>query len=118
MLVCRIWGISTAVAGGLTAWRPRVASELLAGSHPPPPDVVRVLGVREVTQGLVLLLRPTRRVATLFVAVDVVHLATMAAAVKVLPRYRQSEIISGTAALASALVGLLARTRLGRGAAT
>lgn len=107
----RIWGVSTGLAGAVTVLAPSRAAEMLSGPTPPPTWVVRVLGGRELVQGIVLVVRPTRRVAQLFVAVDAIHLVTMVAAWWIFPQFRRSEAVSGSAALGSALLGLVVLRR-------
>ena len=114
LVLNRLWAISTGVAGLLTAVAPGTASDLLCGPGRPPEAVVRVLGVREAGQGLVLLLRPDRRTAQLFTAVDIIHAVTMVAAIKLFPKYRQSEIVSAAAAIASAVLGFATVRKLAR----
>ncbi len=107
----RLWGAGTALLGAGIAARPVAIVRWAAGGEQTPPTwVVRVLGLRQLLQGIAVGMRPTRAVIGIGVAVDLSHAVTMAAACRLLPRYRHSAILSGTVAAASAVAGIMAFT--------
>jgi hypothetical protein len=56
--------------------------------------------MRMLAQGLVLLVRPTRRIALAAVAVDAAHLASMIVVAVSAPGYRRIAVSSGAESLA------------------
>ena len=100
------WGLAM-----LTAPR-RIA--LLPGGTAPPPAVVRVLGARRLLQELILLVRPSPGVVLGAAVVDVLHAASMLAAVGLWPRYRLAELTSAAVSVASATMTLLVGRPRGR----
>ena len=96
------WGTALAV-------RPATTVRAVCGGTPvPPPAVVRVLGVRQVLQSAVLLLRPSRPLATAAAMVDGLHAASMVAAALAWPRYRRPALTSAAVAAGAAVVTLAA----------
>jgi hypothetical protein len=73
----------------------------------PPTLIVRVLGVREIGQGLGTAARPDATALTLGAAVDVAHLASMVALAVISSRWRRTAIGSGALAAVSAATGLV-----------
>ena len=71
----------------------------------PPVVIVRVLGVRQIGQGAVLLFRPSTLPTLAGVAVDAVHALTMVAAGIRWPGYRAVAGASAAVAVASSVVG-------------
>jgi hypothetical protein len=86
----------------------------LAVDGRPPTEVdevaIRVLGVRHVAQGLFQAVLPLR-LDPLFVAVDLVHAATMVPLVLGDDRRRRPAIVTASAALATAGLTVAARRR-------
>ncbi len=91
-------------AVALLAQPRRAADAVLGGAPVPPLPVVRALGARSAVQQLVLLTRPSRDVARVAVAVDLLHAASMGAAAVLWPEYRRAELTSAGVALGSALL--------------
>lgn len=75
------------------------------GSAAPPPWVVRVLGLRQVVQGTVGILRPTPSMAAWGAAVDASHAASLVPLMVFSPRYRAAAVASSGLAAAAALLG-------------
>ncbi|WP_329254017.1 hypothetical protein OG417_11695 [Actinoallomurus sp. NBC_01490] len=73
--------------------------------------VLRVLGTRHLLQAGVELAHPTRALARAGAAVDLLHAATCAGAVALLPAWRRAALVDGTGAVVFATGGLT-RARL------
>jgi hypothetical protein len=102
----RLWA-AACLTGGTVLWvRPRRAVRWAAGPDRPPPTwLVRVLGTRELVQGMAIAVRPSRTLLLAGCLVDLLHAASMAAAAVVAPRYRRPAVVSGLLAAASSAVG-------------
>lgn len=68
--------------------------------------ILRVLGTRHLLQAGVELAHPTRALARAGEAVDLLHAATCAAAVALLPAWRRAALVEGTGAVVFATGGL------------
>lgn len=102
----RCWAAVTVLVGAVITARPAAAGGWAAGpDRPPPAGVVRALGVREVLQGIVIAMRPTRTVVGVAALVDLIHALSMAVTPALIPHYRRPAAISGAAAAVSAAVG-------------
>jgi hypothetical protein len=100
----RVLAGATAAFGSLLVLQPRGTAKRFSGSGAVPDDViVRVLGGRQVVQGVVQFTRPTPGLVLAGVAVDVLHLLSMVAAAVIWPTYRRPAVAS--AAIAGASVG-------------
>ncbi len=106
----RALAVATMLLGAGMAGAPAVVGRWSAGpGDPPPPVIVRILGAREVLQGVAVAVRPSRTVIGAGILVDVAHAATMVAGAVLLPRYRRPTVLSGLLALASAVAGAVVR---------
>ncbi len=105
----RIWAAVTAVYGAALIALPSVITRRV---DQPAALVVRVLGVREIGQGVVLLACPRREVALVASGVDALHAASMVAAALVFPAYRRSALTSAGVAALSAAAGIVLGRRL------
>ena len=73
-----------------------------------PSDVVaRVLGGRQLLQGIALIIRPDPPVVTVAVATDVLHAASMLLLGWIRPGYRRPALVSAAIAAASAGCGAI-----------
>lgn len=68
-------------------------------------QVARVLGAREIAQGAVTALAPSRRVLVWGAVVDALHATSMAGLAAVSPRHRRPALASAGLAAAAALAG-------------
>ncbi len=94
--------------GAALLLRPAALTRLVSGSGDAPPDVVaRVLGGRQLLQGVALIIRPDPPVVTVAVATDVLHAASMLLLGWVRPGYRRPALVSAAAAAASAGCGAM-----------
>lgn len=102
-----------AVLGAATLVRPAaVAGVVSGGASTPPAGVVRVLGGRQLVQGVAVAVRPGRRfLLTGGSVVDALHAASMIAVARWRPRYRRPALASAAVAGASAVVGSLISLR-------
>ena len=91
--------------GAAMVLAPRFVAGLTGGAVPPTP-IVRVLGVREIGQGVGTAVRADATALTLGAAVDVAHLASMVALAVISSRWRRTAIGSGAVAAVSAAAGL------------
>ncbi len=92
---------------------PSVIGRWAAGQHggAPAATVVRILGARELLQGVAVAVHPARPVVRIGIFVDLSHAATMAAAIGLFPRYRRPAALGGVLAAASAMAGTVALRR-------
>lgn len=106
----RGWGAALMAVGIATAGRPDQAADVAAGRTDgrPDPRVVRILGVRQAGQGVLVALCPSRSVTTLAVFADASHALSMVALAVFSARYRRAALLSAGIAVSSAGVGLLA----------
>lgn len=103
----RVLGASSAIYGLLLVAAPRAVAAAVGGTAPAP-VITRVLGARQVGQGLALLLRPVSSTAAASAAVDGLHAVTMVAAALRWPAQRRAAVASGAVALASGVLAALA----------
>lgn len=73
--------------------------------------IVRILGLRDVTQALICAPTPTRPVALLGAGVDGLHAASMVALAVASPRWRRAGLFSGSLSLGFALLGVRQASR-------
>lgn len=94
-------------AGAVLLTRPQMTARAVSGRGAQPTAwLVQLLGARLLIQGLVLLLRPSRRTALAGAAVDAAHCLSMLAAAQVSRPHRRAALISAVAAAASALAAV------------
>ena len=104
----RIWGAATAAVGAAALLRPGpVAQAVSGGRSAPDAAVVRLLGGRQLLQGIAVLIRPTPTLIIGALAVDVLHGVSMVAAAVIWPGYRRSGLTSAAVATTSAVAGAL-----------
>ena len=83
----RVWAAATATAGAVTLIRPHAVARLVSGTgSTPAATVVRILGGRQLLQGIAVLIRPTPALVIGGLAVDVLHAVSMVAAAVIWPR--------------------------------
>ncbi len=83
--------------------RPDAVAAAAAGDGTRPrAELIVVLGLRELTQGLVILRWPARPIATVGMAVDLLHGMSMLAARRLTPTFRTAATRSAVAAFAGA----------------
>ena len=101
----RVLGAGTCAAGALTLLRPDALTRAVAEpDHSGPPTwIVRVLGGRQLIQGVAILLAPTPAVVDVGKLVDVLHASSMLALAAVSPRYRRAGLVSAATAAGFAL---------------
>jgi hypothetical protein len=107
----RIWGAATATIGAAMLTQPAAVTRIVTGvDGPGTPNlmIVRVLGGRQVLQGIAVLASPDRSLVTTGGSItDLLHAASMVAAAIVWPRYRRPALVSATIAGASTVAGFL-----------
>src|SRR5204862_427170 len=89
--------VRAAALGGLgvaLAARPRDVVATSCGAPVPPAWLVRVLGVRQLAQELLILAAPTRSVLLGAATTDALHAASMGAAALIWPKYRRPALTS------------------------
>lgn len=110
----RAYGSAHAVLGAALSSRPNEVAHIVAGREaPPPPWVVRVLGVRLLAQGVAELLCPTFRVLLCAAGIDALHAASMMG-IATDTRHRKSAIVSAVVAGTSASLTVWTVLRLRR----
>jgi hypothetical protein len=103
-----IWGAATATVGAAALLRPRpVAQAVSGGRSAPDAAVVRLLGGRQLLQGIAVLIRPTPALIIGALAVDVLHGVSMVAVAVIWPGYRRAALTSAAVATTSAVAGAL-----------
>ena len=85
----RLVGRSRSAASAPHSPPGRGTSSRLCGQPLPPTWLVRVLGVRQLAQELVVLAAPTRAVLLGAAATDALHAASMVGAALIWPAYRR-----------------------------
>jgi hypothetical protein len=104
-LAVRSLGCTQIAVGAAMLVAPRFVAALSRGPLPPT-LIVRVLGAREVGQGVLTATRADRRTLGLGAAVDISHLASMVALAIASVRWRRTASSSAAIAAASAAAGL------------
>ncbi len=101
----RVLGAVTFAAGAITVLRPDALTRAAAEpDHSGPPAwIVRVLGARQLIQGMAILLAPTPAVLDVGKLVDVIHASSMLGLAAVSPRYRRAGLVSAATAAGFAL---------------
>lgn len=109
----RGWGAATVVIGAAMLVRPNALAGLVSsGASSPSPVIVRVLGARQLLQGVAVVACPGGRLLlTGGSVVDALHAGSMLAAARWWPRYRRPALASAAAAGTSAVVGGLISRR-------
>ncbi len=98
----------SALYGALLLSAPGTAVAAVGGALTPPPSwIVRVLGIRQIGQGVAVLLRPAPSTVAVSASVDGLHALTMVAAAVRWPRYRRVSVASGAVAVASGMLAAL-----------
>lgn len=102
--------VTQCLIGAALVLKPTSVAATVGGAEGAPPGwLVRLLGARLLTQGLVQAACPVRQIVVAGAAVDLLHGASMLGAAIALPRYRRAALASallagGSAALAIAAV--------------
>jgi hypothetical protein len=105
-------GAATAAAGAVLATAGPALAEWVSGRDTPPPTwVVRLLGGRLLAQGVLLMLRPGRRLMLAGATVDGTHAASMVAAALQWPQYRRAAVVSAGMAVGFAAAGVAVARR-------
>ena len=106
----RGWGAAVAAVGVATAGRVDQAADFAAGETEgrPDPRVIRILGIRQVGQGVLVALHPSRSTVILAVFADASHALSMVGLAIFSARFRRAALLSAAAAASSAAVGLFA----------
>lgn len=105
---CRLLAATHLAQGVLLLVQPTAFVRAVARDLETPPSwIVRVLGVRTLTQSAAEGVSPTPGVMRIGVAVDLAHATSMLVAARVWPRYRRAALSSAGAAGISAVVGTL-----------
>ena len=104
----RLWAATTAAGGAVMLSRPQPVARLASGSGATPnAAIVRILGARQLLQGIVLLIRPAALLVAGGLVVDVLHATSMVAAAVIWPGYRRAALTSAAVTGASAAAGAL-----------
>ena len=104
----KMWAAATVAAGAVMLLRPHDVARLASGTgSTPDAAVVRILGGRQLLQGIVLLIRPAPLLVVGALVVDGLHAASMVAAAVIWPGYRRAALTSAAVAGTSAVAGAL-----------
>ena len=104
----RVLGALTAALGAALLLRPAALTRPVSGRGGRPPDVVaRVLGGRQLLQGIALISRPEPPLVAVGVGADVLHAASMLLLGWVRPVYRRPAVVSAAVAATSAGYGAM-----------
>jgi hypothetical protein len=110
----RLIGVANTALGAVLLGRPEAVADAAAGSVPPGPGWVRLLGARYLVQGPVQTLMPSPQVLQLSVVVDGLHAASMVGLALLRADYRRPALISAAVATGSAAVTWAQARRLHR----
>lgn len=106
-------GAGDLLYGAILTSLPALAGNLVSGPNPPPPNwIIRLLGLRQVGQGIVVLAVPGAAAAATGATVDALHALTMIAAARMWPAHRRAALISGMMATVFAAAGFSMARRL------
>jgi hypothetical protein len=100
----RLIGVANTALGAVLLGRPEAVADAAAGSVPPGPGWVRLLGARYLVQGVAQASLPRAEVLQLSVVVDGLHAASMIGLAMVRAEYRRPALISAAVATGSAAV--------------
>jgi len=104
----RVSGALSAALGTALLLRPSAITRLVSGGGDTPSDLVaRILGGRQLLQGIALITRPDPQIVAAAVATDVLHAASMLLLGWVRPAYRRPALMSAGVAVASASCGAM-----------
>lgn len=111
----RLVGLCTGALGAYLLVRPEGLPDALAPHESAPPSpVVRVLGLRSMTQGGVIVAMPTRSMLAIGAGVDALHALSMVGVALFGPRHRRCALASAAvAAVSAAAEAHLASSRRG-----
>ncbi len=102
----RVLGAATALVGGAFLVWPQAMANRISGGHQTPGSViVRVLGGRQLLQGLAQIAQPKADVMLGGIIVDLLHAGSMVAASVLWPAYRRSALFSAAIAASTAAAG-------------
>lgn len=102
----RVLGAATAMMGGAFLLRPRALADRFSGGRSTPDDaIVRVLGGRQLVQGVAQIARPVPSVVLGGIVVDLIHTASMLVLSALWPTYRRSAFSSAAIASLFAAAG-------------
>lgn len=103
----RALGAATAVMGGAFLIWPHVLANRFSGGRSAPDNaIVRVLGGRQLLQGVAQVARPVPDVVLGGIVVDVIHVASMLILSVLWPNYRRSALSSAAIATVAAASGV------------
>ncbi|WP_375493586.1 hypothetical protein [uncultured Jatrophihabitans sp.] len=103
------FGIANAAVGAVTVIGARRLAAALAPAdrRPASAAVVRVLGARQLVQGVITVAAPEESTLVLGAIVDTLHALSMVPFVAISPRFRRPAAISASLAAASATAGFV-----------
>lgn len=101
----RIWAAGTLVVGLISLIAPTLLIDAVTGRVRPAKIVLRVLGARQLAQGLIVLLRPDELTLAGGSGVDALHGSSMLALALIMPEFRKPALISAALAGLSATFG-------------
>jgi hypothetical protein len=101
----RSLGCTEMAVGTAMVLAPRFVASLSRGPVPPT-LIMRVLGTREIGQGVLTAARADRMALGFGAAVDIAHLASMVVLAAARPRWRRTASASGAVAVVFAAAGL------------
>jgi hypothetical protein len=97
------------LTGAALVLRPTTVASTVGGTDGAPPRwLVRLLGARLLTQGLVQAVCPVRQIMIAGAAADLLHSLSMCGAAIALPRYRRAALSSAVVASVSAVLATAA----------
>jgi hypothetical protein len=100
----RLIGVANTALGAVLLGRPETVADAAAGTVPPGPGWVRLLGARYLVQGAAQASLPRAEVLELSVVVDALHAASMVGLAFLRAEYRRPALISAAVATGSAAV--------------
>lgn len=104
-VAARAWAAGTMTVGAALLVRPTQAGRWASSGHPPPTVVVRILGARQLIQGIVVAVRPSQGIVVTGALVDLTHAASMIVIASLRRDDRRAALLSAALAGASAAVG-------------
>lgn len=107
----RAWAAGTMAVGAALMSGPARTGYWASPGHPPPTGVVRILGARQLIQGIVVAVRPSQGIVVTGALVDLTHAASMIVIASLRRDDRRAALLSAALAGASAAVGVAVAQR-------
>lgn len=105
------WAAGIMAVGAALVSRPAQTGHWASPGHPPPTGTVRILGARQLIQGIVVAVRPSRGIVVTGATVDLAHAASMIVIASLRRDDRRAALLSAALAGAFAAVGVAVARR-------